>query len=81
MAKKKTAEKGEPKDVARCDTLNEVTPNHDELITSVAQSSPESVQKLEVAKCDIKMGWSKKTSMEVFLRSSFGPPWMSIGIV
>lgn len=43
MAKKKTAEKGEPKDVAKCDTLNEVTPNHDELITSVAQSSPESV--------------------------------------
>ena len=72
MAKKKTAEKGEPKDVAKCDTLNEVTPNHDELITSVAQSSPESVstkamirlirgqQELEVANCDIKMGWNKK---------------------
>ena len=43
MAKKKTAEKGEPEVVAKCDNLNEVNPNHDELITSVAQSSPESV--------------------------------------
>ena len=43
MARKKTAEKGEPEVVAKCDNLNEVTPNHDELITSVAQSSPESV--------------------------------------
>ena len=43
MAKKKATEIGEPKDVAKRDTLNEVTPNHDELIPSVAQSSPESV--------------------------------------
>ena len=43
MAKKKVAEKGEPKGVAKCDTLNEVSPNHDEVITSVAQSSSESV--------------------------------------
>ena len=43
MAKKKAAGKGEPKDVAKRDTLNEVTPNHDELIPSVAQSSPENV--------------------------------------
>ena len=43
MAKKKATGKGEPKDVAKRDTLNEVTPNHDELIPSVAQSSPENV--------------------------------------
>ena len=43
MAKKKTADKGEPEVIAKCDNLNEVTPNHDEVITSVAQSSPESV--------------------------------------
>ena len=43
MAKKKATEIGEPKNVAKRDTLNEVTPNHDELIPSVAQSSPESV--------------------------------------
>ena len=43
MAKKKATEIGEPKDVAKRDTLNEVTPNHDELIPSVAQSSPENV--------------------------------------
>ena len=43
MAKKKAAEKSGPKVVTKCDNLNEVTPNHDELITSVAQSSPESV--------------------------------------
>ena len=79
MAKKKATEIGEPKDVAKRDTLNEVTPNHDELITSVAQSSPESVQKLEVAKCDIKMGWSKKTSLEVLLRCSLDPPSVLLG--
>lgn len=43
MAKKKATGKGEPKDVAKLDTLNEVTPSHDELIPSVAQSSPEKV--------------------------------------
>ncbi|MBR1493159.1 MAG: ORF6N domain-containing protein [Bacteroidaceae bacterium] len=43
MAKKKATEIGEPKDVAKRDTLNEVTPNHDEVITLVAQSSPENV--------------------------------------
>ena len=43
MVKKKAAEKGEPKGIAKCDTLNEVSPNHDEVITSVAQSSPENV--------------------------------------
>jgi len=43
MAKKKVAEKGEPKGVAKCDTLNEVSPNHDEVITSVAQSSSEDI--------------------------------------
>ena len=43
MARKRTAEKGDPKAVAKCDTLNAVTPNHDELIASVAQNSPESV--------------------------------------
>ena len=43
MAKKKAAEKGEPQDVAKYDTLNEVSPNHDEVITSVAQSSSEDI--------------------------------------
>ncbi len=43
MAKKKTADKGEPEVIAKCDNLNEVTQKHDEVITSVAQSSPESV--------------------------------------
>ena len=43
MAKKKAAEKGEPKGVAKCDPLNEVSPNHDEVITSVAQSSSEDI--------------------------------------
>ena len=43
MAKKIAAEKVEPEVIAKCDNLNEVTPNHDEVITSVAQSSPESV--------------------------------------
>ena len=43
MAKKKATEIGEPKDVAKRDTLNEVTPNHDELIPSVAQSSSEDI--------------------------------------
>ncbi len=43
MAKKKAAQKGEPEVVTKCDNLNEVTPNHDEVITSVAQSSSESV--------------------------------------
>ena len=43
MAKKKTAEKGEQKVVAKCDNLYEMPQNHDEQITSVAQSSPKSV--------------------------------------
>ena len=43
MAKKIATDKGEPKVIAKCDNLNEVTPNHDELIPSVAQSSPENV--------------------------------------
>ena len=43
MAKKIAAEKVEPEVIAKCDNLNEVTPNHDEVITSVGQSSPESV--------------------------------------
>ena len=43
MAKKTAADKGEPKVIAKCDILNEVTQNHDEVITSVAQNSPESV--------------------------------------
>ncbi len=43
MAKKIAADKVEPEVIAKCDNLNEVTPNHDEVITSVAQSSPESV--------------------------------------
>ena len=43
-AKKKAAKKVEPKVVTKCDNLNEVTQNHDELITPVAQSSPESVR-------------------------------------
>lgn len=43
MEKMIATDKGEPKVIAKCDNLNEVTPNHDEVITSVAQSSPESV--------------------------------------
>ena len=43
MAKKRTAEKSEPKAVTICDNLNAVSPNHGEVITSVAQSSPENV--------------------------------------
>ena len=43
MAKKIAAEKVEPEVIAKCDNLNEVPPNYDEVITSVAQSSPESV--------------------------------------
>ena len=54
MAKKKATEKGEPKDIAKCDTLNEVTPNHDELIPSVAKSCPESVS----IKAMIRLGFS-----------------------
>ena len=42
-AKKKAAEKVESKVVTKCDNLNAVSQNHDELITSVAQSSPKSV--------------------------------------
>ena len=41
--KKKAAEKDEPKDVAKCNTLNEIPPNHDELITSVAQNDLENI--------------------------------------
>jgi len=43
MTKKIAAEKGEPKVVAKCDNLKAVPQNHDEVITSVAQSSPENV--------------------------------------
>ena len=43
MAKKIATDKGEPEVIAKCDILNAVTENHDEVITSVAQSSPESV--------------------------------------
>ena len=43
MEKKIATDKVEPEVIAKCDNLNEVTPNHDEVITSVAQSSPESV--------------------------------------
>ena len=43
MAKKIAAEKVEPEVIAKCDNLNEVTPNHDEVITSVAQSSSEDI--------------------------------------
>ena len=43
MAKKVAAEQVEPEVIAKCDNLNEVTPNHNEVITSVAQSCPESV--------------------------------------
>ena len=43
MAKKKAAEKDGPKGVAKCDNLYAVFPDHDDVITSVAQSSPESV--------------------------------------
>ena len=31
MAKKIAADKGEPEVIAKCDNLNEVTPNHEEL--------------------------------------------------
>ena len=43
MAKKVAAEKLNLRLSQKCDNLNEVTPNHNEVITSVAQSSPESV--------------------------------------
>lgn len=43
MAKKVAAEKLNLRLSQKCDNLNEVTPNHDEVITSVAQSSSESV--------------------------------------
>lgn len=43
MAKKKTAEKSEPKVVAKCDNLNAVSPDHGEVITSAAQSSSEDI--------------------------------------
>ena len=43
MAKKIATDKGQPKVIAKCEKLNEVAQNHDEVITSVAQSSPESV--------------------------------------
>ena len=43
MAKKKAAEKGEPKGVAFCDNLNAVFPDHDDVITSVTQSSSEDI--------------------------------------
>ena len=43
MAKKIAAGKGEPEVIAKCDILNEVTQNHDEVITSVGQSSSEDI--------------------------------------
>ena len=43
MAKKKTAEKGEPKVVAKCDTLDAVSPDHDDVITSVTHSCYEDI--------------------------------------
>ena len=43
MAKKIATDKGEPEVIAKCDNLNEVTPNHDEVITSVTQSSSEDI--------------------------------------
>ena len=43
MVKKKDTEKGESKVVAKCDTLYEVSPDHDDVITSVTQSCSESV--------------------------------------
>lgn len=43
MAKKKATDKGQPKVIAKCDNLNEVAQNHDEVITSVAQSSSEDI--------------------------------------
>ena len=42
-AKKKAAEKVVPKVVTKGDNLNEMTQNHDKLITLIAQSSPVSV--------------------------------------
>ena len=43
MARKRTAEKGDPKAIAKCDNLNAVTPNHDDMVTSVTQSSSEDI--------------------------------------
>lgn len=43
MAKKIAAGKVEPEVIAKCDNLNEVSPNHDEVITSVGQSSSEDI--------------------------------------
>ena len=43
MAKKKVTEKSEPEVVTKCDKLNAVSSDHDELITSVAQSSSEDI--------------------------------------
>ena len=43
MAKKKTAEKGESKVVAFCDTLDAMSPDHDDVITSVTQSCSEDI--------------------------------------
>ena len=44
MAKKKATGNGEPKDVAKCDTLDAMSPDHDDVITSVTQSSSEGNQ-------------------------------------
>ena len=41
MAKKKAAEKREPKFVAKCGNPTEIAKNPEEMVTSVAQSSPE----------------------------------------
>lgn len=38
MAKKKTAENSEPKVVTKCDNLNAVSPAHDKVVTTVANS-------------------------------------------
>ena len=43
MAKKIATDKGEPEVIAKCDNLNEVAPNHDEVITSVTQSSSKDI--------------------------------------
>jgi len=43
IAKSKAVENGESKIVAKCDNLDAMSPDHDDVITSVAQSSPESV--------------------------------------
>ena len=43
MAKKKAEDKVVPEVIAKCDTLNAVSPDHDDVITSVTQSSSEDI--------------------------------------